>query len=143
MSTYRGESVRDVMTPEPVTVASNTSLEEAARRMRDAGIGNVIVMDGEQITGILTDRDIVVRAVAEGWDLGSTPVGEVASRDLTTVAPTDPIDAAVTLMRERSVRRLPVVEDGRPVGIVSLGDLALERDPDSALGDISAAPPNE
>ena len=143
MSTYRGESVRDVMTPEPVTVASNTSLEEAARRMRDAGIGNVIVMDGEQITGILTDRDIVVRAVAEGWDLGSTPVGEVASRDLTTVAPTDPIDAAVTLMRERSVRRLPVVEDGRPIGIVSLGDLALERDPDSALGDISAAPPNE
>jgi CBS domain-containing protein len=111
--------------------------------MRDAGIGNVIIMDGEQITGILTDRDIVVRAVAEGWDPASTPVGEVASRDLTTVAPTDPLESAVALMRERSVRRLPVVEDGRPIGIVSLGDLAVERDPDSALGDISAAPPND
>jgi CBS domain-containing protein len=131
------------MTPEPVTVASTSSLEQAARRMRDAGIGNVIIMDGEQITGILTDRDIVVRAVAEGWDPASTPVGEVASRDLTTVAPTDPLESAVALMRERSVRRLPVVEDGRPIGIVSLGDLAVERDPDSALGDISAAPPND
>ena len=143
MSTFRGDSVRDVMTPEPLTVASTTSLEQAARRMRDAGIGNVIIMDGEQITGILTDRDIVVRAVAEGWDPGSTPVGEVASRDLTTVAASDPVESAVALMRERAVRRLPVVENGRPIGIVSLGDLAVERDPDSALGDISAAPPND
>lgn len=143
MSMIDGDFVRDVMTPEPITVMSTTSLEQAARRMRDAGIGNVIILDGEQITGILTDRDIVVRAVAEGWDPGSTPVGEVASRELTTVSPDDSVEAAVNLMRERSVRRLPVVEGGRPVGILSLGDLALERDPDSALGDISAAPPND
>jgi len=130
------------MTPEPVTVPSTTTLEQAARRMRDAGIGDVIVLDGEQITGILTDRDIVVRAMAEGRD-GQTPVCDVASRDLTTISPDDTLEAAVELMRERSIRRLPVVEAGRAVGIVSLGDLALERDPDSCLGDISAAPPND
>ena len=139
----RGDSIRDVMTPEPVTVAATTTLEQAARHMRDAGIGNVIVREGEQITGILTDRDIVVRAVAEGWDPSQTPVGDVASRELTTISPDEPVDAAVALMRERSIRRLPVVESGRPVGIVSLGDLALERDPDSCLGEISAAPPND
>ena len=139
----RGESIRDVMTPEPVTVAATTTLEQAARHMRDAGIGNVIVLEGELITGILTDRDIVVRAVAEGWDPSQTPVGDVASRELTTISPDEPVDAAVALMRERSIRRLPVVESGRPVGIVSLGDLALERDPDSCLGEISAAPPND
>lgn len=139
----RGDSIRDVMTPEPVTVAATTSLEQAARHMRDAGIGNVIVLEGEQITGILTDRDIVVRAVAEGWDPSQTPVGDVASRELTTISPDETVDAAVALMRERSIRRLPVVESGRPVGIVSLGDLALERDPDSCLGEISAAPPND
>jgi CBS domain-containing protein len=139
----RGDSIRDVMTPEPVTVATTTSLEQAARHMRDAGIGNVIVLEGEQITGILTDRDIVVRAVAEGWDPSQTPVGDVASRELTTISPDETVDAAVALMRERSIRRLPVVESGRPVGIVSLGDLALERDPDSCLGEISAAPPND
>ena len=142
-SDLRGSFIRDVMTPEPVTVATNTTLEQAARHMRDAGIGNVIVLEGEKITGILTDRDIVVRAVAEGWDPTQTPVGEVASRDLTTIAPDETVDAAVALMRERSIRRLPVVQSGRPVGIVSLGDLALERDPDSCLGEISAAPPND
>ena len=126
-----------------MTVATSTTLEQAARHMRDAGIGNVIVLEGEKITGILTDRDIVVRAIAEGWDPTQTPVGEVASRDLTTIAPDETVDAAVALMRERSIRRLPVVQSGRPVGIVSLGDLALERDPDSCLGEISAAPPND
>lgn len=139
----RGELIRDVMTPEPITVTPTMTIEQAARRMRDAGIGNVVVLNGEQITGILTDRDIVVRAVAEGWNPSDTPVGEVASQDLTTISPDDTIDDAVILMRERSIRRLPVVEHGRPVGIVSLGDLALERNPESALGEISAAPPND
>ena len=138
----RIERIRDVMTPEPITVTPTMTIEQAARRMRDAGIGNVVVLNNGQITGILTDRDIVVRAVAEGWPV-ETPVGEVASLELTTIGPDDSIDEAVTLMRERSVRRLPVVERGRPVGIVSLGDLALERNPESALGEISAAPPND
>ena len=139
----RGDLIRDVMTPEPITVTPTMTIEQAARRMRDAGIGNVVVLNGGQITGILTDRDIVVRAVADGWNPADTPVGEVASQDLTTISPDDTIDDAVILMRERSIRRLPVVEHGRPVGIVSLGDLALERNPESALGEISAAPPND
>ena len=139
----RGDLIRDVMTPEPITVTPTMTIEQAARRMRDAGIGNVVVLNGGQITGILTDRDIVVRAVAEGWNPADTPVGEVASQDLTTISPDDTIDDAVILMRERSIRCLPVVEHGRPVGIVSLGDLALERNPESALGEISAAPPND
>ena len=80
----RGDSIRDVMTPAPVTVSSSTSLEQAAREMRDANIGDVIVLDGEQITGILTDRDIVVRAVAGGRNPAQTRVGEIASRELTT-----------------------------------------------------------
>ena len=138
----RIERIRDVMTPEPITVTPTMTIEQAARRMRDAGIGNVVVLNGGQITGILTDRDIVVRAVAEGWPV-ETPVGEVASLELTTIGPEESIDEAVALMRERSIRRLPVVERGRPVGIVSLGDLALERNPESALGEISAAPPND
>jgi CBS domain-containing protein len=139
----RGESIRKVMTPDPITVSLTATLDQAARRMRDAGIGNVVVLDGEKITGILTDRDIVVRAVAEGRDPAQTPVGEVASQELTTLDPDDTIDEAVALMRERSIRRLPVVERGRAIGIVSLGDLALERDPDSCLGEISSAPPND
>ena len=138
----RIERIRDVMTPEPITVTPTMTIEQAARRMRDAGIGNVVVLNGGQITGILTDRDIVVRAIAEGWPV-ETPVGEVASLELTTIGPDESIDEAVALMRERSIRRLPVVERGRPVGIVSLGDLALERNPESALGEISAAPPND
>jgi CBS domain-containing protein len=135
--------VKDVMTPEPLTVTSAASLEQAARHMRDGGIGNVIVMDGEQITGILTDRDIVVRAVAEGWDPVTTPVAEVASRELSIVSPDDTIEVAVALMRARAVRRLPVVEAGRPVGIITLGDLAMDQNPESALSDIGAAPPND
>ena len=103
----RGDSIRDVMTPEPVTVAATTTLEQAARHMRDAGIGNVIVLEGELITGILTDRDIVVRAVAEGWDPSQTPVGDVASRELTTISPDEPVDAAVALMHRVPGRPRP------------------------------------
>jgi CBS domain-containing protein len=110
--------------------------------MRKADIGDVIVMANGQICGIVTDRDIVVRAVAEGWDPATTELADICSQDLTTVSPSDSIDRAVQLMRQKAVRRLPVVENGRAVGIVSIGDLALERDPQSALSDISAAPPN-
>jgi CBS domain-containing protein len=84
----------------------------------------------------------VVRILAEGRDPAATTLADISSHDLTTVSPEDSVEQAVQLMREKAIRRLPVVEDGRPVGIVSLGDLAVERDPDSALGEISAAPPN-
>jgi CBS domain-containing protein len=90
----------------------------------------------------LTDRDVVVRAVAEGRDPKSIKVGEIVSEDVATVTPDEPVDKVVSLMREKAIRRVPVVDGGRPVGVVSLGDLAVERDSKSALADISAAEPN-
>jgi CBS domain-containing protein len=121
----------------------STIVREAAETMRANDIGDVVVVDDNgAISGILTDRDIVVRVVAEGRDPRATRIGDIASRELTAVSPDDPVDRAVLLMRERAIRRLPVVDKGKPVGIVSIGDLALDRDPDSALADISAAPPN-
>jgi CBS domain-containing protein len=134
--------LRDIMTQRPVTVQASDTVVAAARSMRDGNIGDVVVVDNDQIQGILTDRDIVVRALAEGRDPGRTTVGEICSRELTTLSPNDAIGDAEKVMRERAIRRLPVVEGGRPVGIVSLGDLAVERSPDSTLGGISAAPPN-
>ena len=118
-------------------------MREAAETMRAHDIGNVVVVDDNgKLSGILTDRDIVVRVVAEGRDPRATRVGDIASRELTAVSPDDPVDRAVQLMRDRAIRRLPAVEKDKVVGIVSIGDLALDRDPDSALADISAAPPN-
>jgi CBS domain-containing protein len=97
--------------------------------MLDADIGDIIVLDRGQTYGILTDCDILVRAVAEGRDLTATKVADICSRDLTTMAPADSVEDAVRLMREKAVRRLPVVEEGIAVGIISLGDLALSQDP--------------
>jgi CBS domain-containing protein len=136
------QSVREVMTPNPTAFPATATVGEAARAMRDMDIGDVMVMDDRQICGIVTDRDIVVRAVAEGREPSEVKLSEICSRELTTLAPTDDTADAARLMRERAVRRLPVVENGQPVGIVSIGDLAVERDPESALADISAAPPN-
>jgi CBS domain-containing protein len=137
------ERIRDVMTPSPQTLPESTIVREAAEAMRANDIGDVIVVDDTgALTGILTDRDIVVRVVAEGRDPRATRIGDIASRELAAVSPDDPVDRAVQLMRERAIRRLPAVEGNKVVGIVSIGDLALDRDPDSALADISAAPPN-
>ena len=135
-------SVEEVMTVAPMTVRSDNTVVDAARIMREGDVGAVIVLDGGGIYGIVTDRDVALRAVAEGRDPSRTRVGDICSRDLTTVDSKQSVDEAVRLMREKDVRRLPVVEEGKPVGIVSIGDLAVERDPDSALADISAADPN-
>jgi CBS domain-containing protein len=134
--------LRDIMTQKPVTLQTSDTVTAAARSMRDGNIGDVVVLEDGRIQGILTDRDIVVRALAEGRDPERTTVGQICSRELTTLSPDTPIEAAVKVMRDKAIRRLPVVEGERPVGIVSLGDLAVERDPESALGGISAAPPN-
>ena len=136
------QTVREVMTPQPWALSPETPVAEAARIMRRNDIGDIVVTQGAHLWGILTDRDIVVRALAEGRDPEATTVGDICSRDLTTVAPTDSLGHAVTLMRDKAVRRLPVVEGGSVVGIVSIGDLAVDRDRRSALADISAAPPN-
>ncbi len=136
------ESVKEIMARNIVSVSTSTPITEAAREMRDADVGNVIVEDGGEIRGIVTDRDIVVRAVAEQRDPGNTTVGEICSGDVVTVSPDERVEDAARIMRERSIRRLPVVEGGRPVGVVSIGDLAIEKDPRSALADISAAEGN-
>jgi CBS domain-containing protein len=130
------------MTSNLVQLASSAPLAEAARRMRDADIGDVIVTEDGTMCGVVTDRDIVVRAIAEGKDPQSATLGEICSHEVVTVSADDPVDRAIELMRERAVRRLPVVDGGSPVGIVSIGDLAIERDSDSALADISAASGN-
>jgi CBS domain-containing protein len=137
------QHIREVMTPNPVSLPGTASVQEAARAMRDGDIGDVIVMENNRVYGMVTDRDIVVRTVAEAQDPATTTLADICSHRLLMVAPTDLVEEAVRLMRTYAIRRLPVVEEGgRAVGIVSLGDLAVERDPDSALGRISAAPPD-
>ncbi|MGV9245276.1 CBS domain-containing protein [Streptomyces sp. NPDC003710] len=136
------QHVRDVMTAEPVTVEPQTAVTRVAQIMRDRNIGAVLVTEGDDLRGLVSDRDLVVRALAEGVDPEETTVARACSADLVTITPDEDIDQAVHLMREHHVRRIPVVEGGHPVGIISLGDLAIERDPGSALGDISAARPN-
>jgi CBS domain-containing protein len=136
--------VRDVMTGIPVMLRPEQTLTDAACAMRDFAVGCVLVAGKRRLHGLITDRDIVVRAIADARDPATLALSDVCSRDIAVVAPTDDLDDAVKIMRRRAVRRLPVVEDGRAVGIVSLGDLALEPEGDaaSALADISAAPPN-
>ena len=136
------QPIRELMTPNPVSLPGTASVHEAARAMRDQDIGDVIVIENHQVCGIVTDRDIVTRTVAGAQDPTATTLADICSHALLTVTPTDSVEHAVRLMRTHAIRRLPVVEGGKAVGIVSLGDLAVERDPDSALGEISAAPPN-
>ena len=138
------QTIRDVMSPNPKSMAVGASILDAARTMGESDIGDVIVVEDDWLCGILTDRDIVVRAVADGRDPSTTKVGDICSRDLTTVLSTDSVEQAMHLMREKAIRRLPVIErDSQVVGIVSLGDLAVESDRHSVLGAISAAPPNQ
>ena len=111
--------------------------------MRDGDVGAIIVQNDGAIAGIVTDRDIAIRAVADRRD-PETPVGEICSPNLVGLEPSATVEAATTLMKDNAVRRLPVVEGGRPIGIVSLVDLvaAKERDVGKVLAGISAAPPN-
>ena len=138
-----GHTVEQIMTRDPRTVDAGDTIVDAAKVMRDADIGDVVVMEDGQVSGIVTDRDIVVRAIAEGRDADSTSVGDVCTTGVETVDPNASVDDALRLMREHDIRRLPVAKSGRPVGIISLGDLAVEREPDSTLADISAASPDQ
>ena len=137
------QTVEHVMTINPRTVNVDDTVRDAAVVMRDSDIGDVIVVEDGQVTGILTDRDIVVRAVADGRDADATPISEICTTGIQAIEPDASVDDALGTMREHDIRRLPVVKNGRPVGIVSLGDLAVEREPDSTLADISAAAPDQ
>jgi len=134
--------VADVMTPDPVVCGADASLVEAATAMRDRNIGNVLVERDGALCGIVTDRDIVVRGLAEGNDPGELTLGDIATTELETVSPNDDVDEVVSKMEGSAVRRIPVVDGGRAVGILSIGDLAEDQDRNSALGQISSAPPN-
>ena len=138
------KKVRELMSKQPVKLQSSAPVVEAARQMRSADVGAIIVEDNGKPCGILTDRDIAVRVVAQALDPQKTPVSQICSKDLTTLAPEDDIDRAVQMMRQKAIRRVLVVDaQNKALGIVSLGDLALERDSQSVLGQISAAPPNQ
>jgi CBS domain-containing protein len=117
-------SIRDVMTSNPTSCETSATVADAARVMAQEDVGPVPVVEGDRVVGILTDRDIVVRVVAEGRDANSTTVGEIASSDLVTVQPDTNLDEALRLMAQNQVRRLPVVEGERLVGIVAQADVA-------------------
>ncbi|MFJ7147197.1 CBS domain-containing protein [Streptomyces sp. NPDC100445] len=135
------QAVREIMTSNPVAVTPDTPVCEVAARMRDEDIGAVLVCAGHRLRGLVTDRDLTVRILADGGDVTGRTVAEACSSELVTVAPDDDVERAVRLMRGKALRRLPVVEDGNVVGIIALGDVAMEYDPESTLGVISAAGP--
>jgi CBS domain-containing protein len=134
---------RQVMTASPDTVRVTDTLQEAARLMKTNDIGDVLVEDDQgRLIGIVTDRDLAIRATAEGADPATTTVEGVYTQDIISLAPTDTVHDAMRLMRARDVRRLPVVENGKAIGIVSLGDISVETAPGSLLADISTASPD-
>ena len=119
------KSVRDAMTEDPRSIGASASVVEAARVMREEHIGSLPVTDDDQLVGMVTDRDITTRVVAESADPKMTSVGDVYSRDLISVEPDKDLAEALRLMARHQVRRLPVVEKGRLVGIVTQADIAL------------------
>ena len=122
-----GTKIGDVMTTRPRCVSPDTPISQVAELMESEDIGSVPVLDGEQLAGMITDRDIVIRAIAQGKDPRGMPVREVSTRDVVTVSPDHDLSDALQLMAQHQVRRLPVVdEDNRLVGIVSQADVALE-----------------
>jgi CBS domain-containing protein/uncharacterized membrane protein YuzA (DUF378 family) len=127
--------VRDAMTTKPETVAPDTPVTEAARLLQHKDVGSVPVVDQGRLVGILTDRDLALRVVAEARDPAKVTAGEVASQELVTVKPTQSLAEALRLMARRQVRRLPVVDQGRLVGVLAQADIA-QHVPDSETGEV-------
>jgi CBS domain-containing protein len=119
-------TVRDTMTTNSRTATPDLPASEAARLMQSEDVGSLPVVDGERLVGVVTDRDIAVRVVAEGKDPTSTSVGEIHSKDLVTTSPNQDLDDALAEMARHQVRRVPVVDDGRLVGILAQADIARE-----------------
>jgi CBS domain-containing protein len=137
------KTVREVMTPDPVVLEATATVREAARAMKEYDVGDVLVSSGGKLRGIVTDRDLVLRALAsDDEQVATRKLGEICTDEVETLAPEVAVEEAIALMRDRAIRRVPIVERGRAVGIISLGDLAVDRDPESVLGEISAAPPS-
>ena len=134
--------MRDIMSAAPVCMAPGEPVSAAAKAMKQHGIGTVLVLADGRLNGLVTDRDITVRVLAENRDPRATRIGDICSSELVVLGPDDDVAEATQLVRERAVRRIPVLQDGIPVGVVSIGDLALEKDATSALSGVSSAPPN-
>ncbi len=139
------QTLRSIMNTEPISVDATEPVTRAAVLMRDHDIGDVLVTDRGRLVGILTDRDIVVRAVAAdeaSTSIDGTMCGQVCTTSVIRLSPDDTFDDAATVMADNALRRVPVVDGEEIVGIISLGDLAVEADPESVLSEISAAPPH-
>jgi len=132
------QSVRDAMTENPRSIGASASVVEAARLMREADVGSLPIVDDEKLVGMITDRDITTMVVAEGADPGSTPVGDVSSRDPISVELGEDLEEALQLMARHQVRRLPVVENDKLVGIVAQADIAL-RENEKKTGELVEA----
>ena len=132
------KSIRNAMTENPRSISQSASVVEAARLMREEHIGSLPITDEEKLVGMITDRDITTRVVAEAADPKMTPVEDVYSRDLVSVEPDEDLEEALQLMARHQVRRLPVVENGRLVGIVSQADIAL-RENEKKTGELVEA----
>ena len=134
--------MRDIMSPAPICMAPGESVFAAAKAMRQYGIGTVLVLTDGKLSGLVTDRDIMVQVLAENRDPLTTRIGDICSSELAVLGPDDDVEQATRLVRDRAVRRIPVLADGIPVGVVSIGDLALDQDAASALSGVSPASPN-
>lgn len=134
--------VRDIMSAAPVCMAAGESVSAAARAMKQHGTGTILVLADGRLSGLVTDRDITVRVLAEDRDPRTTRVGDICSGELVVLDPDDDLARAARLVRDRAVRRIPVLRDGTPVGVVSVGDLALEKDAMPVLSGVSSAPPD-
>lgn len=127
--------IREIMTENPKTCGPQDSVIDAAKLMAREDVGPIPIVEGEKLVGIVTDRDIVVRIVAEGRDAQSTTIGEIASSDVATVSPDDDLDRALEVMGSKQIRRLPVVEGQRLIGIVAQADVARHAE-ETKVGDV-------
>jgi CBS domain-containing protein len=124
-----GQSIKEVMTSDPCTIDAGKSVAYAAKMMRDEDVGLAPIVEGDKLIGMLTDRDIAIRVVAEGRNPDQVTVREVASKQVVTIDPQQDLDEALRIMAKHQVRRLPVVEeDGKLVGVVAQADVAREGD---------------
>ena len=124
-----GQSIKDVMTSNPCSIDADKSVAYAAKMLRDEDVGAAPIVEGDKLVGMLTDRDIAIRVVAEGRDPDQVTVRDVASKQVVTIDPQQDLDEALRIMAKHQVRRLPVVEeDGKLVGVVAQADVAREGD---------------
>ncbi|WP_243289997.1 CBS domain-containing protein [Bacillus sp. FJAT-47783] len=134
------KTVRDVMTTHVDCCTTLDNVYEAALKMKELNVGAIPIIENDQLVGMVTDRDLVVRGIAEKHP-GSSKITDIMTKDITTVSPSDSVEKALQVMSEQQIRRLPVLESGKLVGIVSLGDFSIEEQSDElageALSDIS------